>query len=45
MRLERRAPGDTGRARELLSMAHAAAVAYGYGTVERRAVAALDALD
>jgi class 3 adenylate cyclase/tetratricopeptide (TPR) repeat protein len=42
---ERRAPGDTERARELLTKAHTAAVAHGYGTVDRRAAAALQLLD
>ena len=36
MLAERRAPGDTEKARDLLTKAHAAAVAHGYGTVERR---------
>ena len=44
MRLDRRGPGDTGLARELLSTAHSAAVSHGYGTVERRAAAALERL-
>ena len=41
MLAERRAPGDTGRARDLLDRARAVAVDRGYATVERRAVAAL----
>ena len=44
MLAERRAPGDTEKARDLLTKAHAAAVAHGYGTVERRAAAALQGL-
>jgi class 3 adenylate cyclase/tetratricopeptide (TPR) repeat protein len=39
---ERRAPGDTEKARELLTKAHSAATANGYGSVERRAAAALE---
>jgi hypothetical protein len=42
---ERRALGDVERARELLAKAHADAWANGYGTVERRAAAALRSLD
>jgi len=45
MLAERRVPGDAERARELLTKAHTAAVAHGYGTVERRAAAALQLLD
>ncbi len=45
MLAERRAPGDTDNARELLDKAHAAAKANGYGNVERRAAAALELLD
>jgi hypothetical protein len=41
MLAERAHPGDTEKARELLTMAHTAAVANGYGAVERRAAAAL----
>ena len=42
---ERKAPGDAEKARELLTMAHNAAVTHGYGTVERRAVAAIQDLN
>jgi hypothetical protein len=45
MLAERRTPGDTQNARYLLTRAHTAAVAYGYGNVERRAAAALQLLD
>ena len=41
MLAERGAPGDADRARQLLGRAHATAVTQGYGTVERRAAAAL----
>jgi len=41
MLLERRAPGDTERARDLLTKAHSAAVAHGYGAIERRTTEAL----
>jgi hypothetical protein len=41
---ERRAEGDTERARNLLTRAHTAATAHGYGNVERRAAAALQHL-
>lgn len=44
MLVERQAPGDIGKARELLTRAHTAAAAHGYGTVERRAAAALQGL-
>ena len=44
MLAERRAPGDTEKARDLLTKAHTAAVAHGYGGVERRAAAALQGL-
>ena len=37
MLAERRAPGDTEKARELLTKAQSAAAAHGYGNVERRA--------
>lgn len=37
-------PGDIEKARQLLTQAHATAATYGYGTVERRAVAALHGL-
>ena len=37
MLIERRAPGDLDRARDLLAKAHGAAVAHGYGVIERRA--------
>jgi tetratricopeptide (TPR) repeat protein len=39
--MERRAPGDVPKARALLQKAHSVASAHGYGTVERRAAAAL----
>jgi len=45
MLAERRAPGDTEIARDLLTKAHAAAVAHGYANVERRATTALQHLD
>ena len=45
MLAERRARGDTEKARELLTKAHTLAVAHGYGNVERRAAAALERLD
>jgi class 3 adenylate cyclase len=45
MLAERRAPGDTERARDLLTKAHAVAAANGYGNIERRAAAALHLLD
>jgi tetratricopeptide (TPR) repeat protein len=41
MLAERNAPGDTQRARALLTKAHAAAAAHGYAAVERRAAYAL----
>jgi ATP/maltotriose-dependent transcriptional regulator MalT len=41
---ERGAPGDTEKARHLLTKAHAAAKAHGYGAVERRAAAVLEGL-
>jgi hypothetical protein len=41
----RQAPGDTVKARDLLTMAHTTATAHGYGGVERLAVAALQRLD
>lgn len=41
MLAERGAMGDTEKARNLLTKAHTAAVTNGYGTVERRAEAAL----
>jgi class 3 adenylate cyclase/tetratricopeptide (TPR) repeat protein len=41
MLVERDAPGDARRAGELLSRAHASAVAHGYGSIERDAAAAL----
>jgi hypothetical protein len=37
----RNAPGDAGRAGELLSRAHASAVAHGYGSIEHDAAEAL----
>ena len=45
MLAERRAPGDIEKARDLLTKAHTTAVTNGYGTVERRAAAALQLLD
>jgi len=45
MLAERRAAGDADKARDLLTKAHTAAAAHGYGNVERRAVAALQLLD
>jgi class 3 adenylate cyclase/tetratricopeptide (TPR) repeat protein len=45
MLAERRAPGDTEKARELLTTAHTVAAAHGYGNVQRRAAAALQLLD
>jgi class 3 adenylate cyclase/tetratricopeptide (TPR) repeat protein len=45
MLAERKAEGDTERARHLLTKAQGAAAAHGYGKVERRAAAALQLLD
>ena len=45
MLAERDAPGDTERARDLLTKAHAAAAAHGYANIERRAAEALQHLD
>ena len=45
MLAERRAPGDTEKARELLTKAHTVAAAHGYGNVQRRAAAARQLLD
>ena len=45
MLAERNRPGDTARARDLLSKAQAAASAHGYAGVERRATQALQELD
>ncbi|MEJ7720747.1 MAG: hypothetical protein WKF58_10005 [Ilumatobacteraceae bacterium] len=45
MLAERRAPGDTDKARDLLTKAHAAAAAATYANVERRAAEALQHLD
>jgi hypothetical protein len=42
---ERKAPGDSERARELLTKSHLAAVANGYANVQRRATAVLQDLD
>ena len=42
MLAKRQSEGDTDKARDLLKKAHTAAVAHGYGTVERRASAALE---
>ncbi len=44
MLAERNAPGDNERARDLLTEAHAAAVAHGYANIERRAAEALQHL-
>jgi tellurite resistance protein len=45
MLAERRAPGDSAKARTLLTKAQAIAAANGYGNVERRAAEALQRLD
>ena len=45
MLAERRTPGDTERARELLTRAQSAAAVNGYGNVERRGSWALQLLD
>ena len=45
MLTERDAPGDRERARDLLTAAHAAAVAHGYAGIERAAADALEHLD
>ena len=45
MLAERKAEGDTEKARDLLTKAQAAAAAHGYGNVERRAAAALQLLE
>ena len=45
MLAERRAPGDTQRARDLLTKAHTSAAAHGYANIERHAAAALQHLD
>ena len=45
MLAQRRAEGDMEKARELLTKAHAAGTAHGYGEIERRALAALQLLD
>ncbi len=44
MLAEREAEGDTDKARDLLTKAHTAAVAHGYGNVERRSAAAIQDL-
>jgi tetratricopeptide (TPR) repeat protein len=44
MLTDRQAQGDSHKARELLTRAHTAAAANGYGVVERRAAAALERL-
>ena len=44
MLAERDAPDDAERARDLLTKAHAAAVAHGYASIERRAAEALQHL-
>jgi tetratricopeptide (TPR) repeat protein len=45
MLAERKAPGDAGKARDLLTNAHAVAATSGYGNVERQAADALKRLD
>jgi len=45
MLAERQAPGDTEKARDLLTMTHTAAAAHGCRNVERRAAEALPLLD
>jgi hypothetical protein len=45
MLAERKAEGDTEKARDLLTKAQVAAAAHGYANVERRAAAALQLLD
>ncbi len=45
MLAERKAPGDTEKARDFLTKAHATATAPGYANVERRAAEALQHLD
>ena len=45
MLVERKAPGDTEKARELLTKARTIAAANKYGTIERRAIEALSHLD
>jgi class 3 adenylate cyclase len=45
MLAERKAEGDTEKARDLLTKAQAAAVTHGYGNVERRAASALQLFD
>ena len=45
MLADRGGPGDSQKARDLLTKAHSSAEAYGYGTVERRAATALQLLD
>jgi tetratricopeptide (TPR) repeat protein len=45
MLAERNAPGDTERARDLLTRAHTLAAAHGYANVERRAAEALQLLN
>jgi len=45
MLAERQVPGDIEKARDLLTKAQTVAAAHGYGTVERRAVAALQLID
>jgi tetratricopeptide (TPR) repeat protein len=42
---ERNAPGDNERARDLLTEAHAVALAHGYASIERRAAEALQRFD
>jgi len=44
MLADRNEPGDTEKARELLTAAHTAAAEFGYANVERRAAAALEQL-
>jgi class 3 adenylate cyclase/tetratricopeptide (TPR) repeat protein len=45
MLAERRGPGDVDKARDLLTTAHIVSVTHGYGTIERRAAAALQLHD
>jgi hypothetical protein len=45
MLAQRKAEGDTEKARDLLTKAQDAAATHGYGIVERRAVTALQLLD
>jgi hypothetical protein len=45
MLAERRGQGDVDKARDLLTTAHTVSVTHGYGTIERRAAAALQLPD